>query len=162
VFNAQPANAGAYTVTISNVAGATTSSPATLTVLTPASITAQPVSRTVVSGSNATFTVSATGSAPLTFQWKFNGTNLGGKTTTSLPISHARPEDAGQYVVAVDNPYGSDHSDPAILTVLSARPIISSFAFVSNHFRVVFQAEPNVTYVVEHKTSFGSTTWSAL
>src|SRR5205823_6422413 len=97
VAGAQPANAGAYTVSVTNMAGGITSSAANLNVLIPASITAQPASQTVISGSNATFAVAATGSAPLTYQWKFNGTNLAGKTTASLTVSHARTEDAGQY-----------------------------------------------------------------
>jgi hypothetical protein len=160
--NAQPANAGGYTVAVTNSVGNITSPPATLTILTPASIIAPPTSRSVVSGSNATFTVSATGTAPLTYQWKFNGTNLNGKTTTSLTISHARPEDAGQYIVTVDNTYGSDHSDPAILTVLSSRPVISSSRVVSNHFRLTFQAESGVTYVVEYKTDLNGASWNTL
>jgi hypothetical protein len=162
IASAQPGNAGNYTVGVTNSVGAATSPPATLNILTPASIVTPPASRTVISGSNATFTVTATGTAPLNYQWKFNGTNLSGKTTTSLIVSHARPEDAGQYVVTVDNTYGSDHSDPAILTVLSARPVISSSRIVSNHFRLTFQAESNVTYVIEYKVDLSGAGWSTL
>jgi hypothetical protein len=161
VANPQPASAGSYTVTITNSLGAVTSPPATLTLLIPASITTPLTSHTVVTGSNATFTITATGTAPLNYQWFFNGTNLSGKTTTSLTISHAQPADAGQYKVTVDNTYGSDHSE-AILTVLSSRPVITSSSVVSNHFRLTFQAESSVTYVIEYKTDLTGANWNTL
>ena len=48
------------------------------------SITSQPQSRTNTCGVTATFSLAATGDAPLTYQWRFNGANLSGATGTSL------------------------------------------------------------------------------
>src|SRR5439155_5948666 len=61
VTNAQPANAGNYDAVVSNSSGSVTSSVATLTVRVPPSISAQPQSQTVNLGSNATFSVTASG-----------------------------------------------------------------------------------------------------
>src|SRR5205814_4229965 len=75
VFNAQAANSGTYSVVITNSLGSTTSAVATLTVNMIPVITSQPASQTVDPGSSVTFSVTANGSAPLNYQWYFNGTN---------------------------------------------------------------------------------------
>src|SRR5205085_3686693 len=56
---------------------------ATFTTSSAPVITSQPLSQTVNPGANATFTVSATGSTPLYFQWRFNGANITGATGSS-------------------------------------------------------------------------------
>ena len=68
----QAANAGSYTVAVSNLTTSVTSSPATLTVIVPPTITTQPLSRTNAVGTSTTFTVVAAGTAPLSYQWRFN------------------------------------------------------------------------------------------
>src|SRR5205823_8750816 len=76
ISNVQPvADEGSYTVVVTNSAGAITSAVATLTVLVPPSITAQPQSRTNISGTTAVFNVSASGAGPLSYQWQLNGGN---------------------------------------------------------------------------------------
>ena len=52
------------------------------------SITAQPASQTVLAGSTATFSVTAAGTAPLSYQWQFSGTNLAGATGS---LAYAEP-----------------------------------------------------------------------
>ena len=74
--NAQPAQAGSYQARVRNTAGEVFSQAATLTVLQPPGIAQQPASSTNAVGSSRTLLVVATGTAPLTFQWYFNGTNL--------------------------------------------------------------------------------------
>jgi hypothetical protein len=69
--NVQPANAGDYSVAVTNVAGAATSAVATLTVLLPPMISTQPLSVTNVAGASASFSVIANGSLPLSYQWLF-------------------------------------------------------------------------------------------
>src|SRR2546430_13663508 len=80
-------------------------------------ITTQPQSQTAVAGSSATFTVAATGTAPLGLQWKFNGANLSGATNLTLRLDNVQPSQAGTYSVRVSNPYGSAQSSGAQLTV---------------------------------------------
>jgi plastocyanin len=53
-------------------------------------ITTQPANQTVSAGANVTFTVVATGTAPLTFQWRFNGTNITGETGSSLLLRNVQ------------------------------------------------------------------------
>jgi len=113
----QLADAGPYSVIVSNGAGTATSSDAVLTVLAPPAITLQPSSQTITQGLSATFTVAASGSAPLTYQWRFNGANISGATASSYTRANVQPADAGSYTVVVSNSAGSATSASAILTV---------------------------------------------
>jgi polygalacturonase len=89
-----------------------------LVVGSPPAITNQPTGLVVLAGSNATFAVGASGSAPLSYQWWFNLTNSGaGGTNASLTVSNAQPADAGGYRVIVTNAYGAATSSVAVLTV---------------------------------------------
>ncbi len=83
ITSAQPGDAGSYDVVVSNSAGSATSSAATLTVNVPPTITAQPENQTVLAPAAATFSVTATGTAPLSYQWKRNGTDIAGATSAS-------------------------------------------------------------------------------
>ena len=87
------------------------------------SITLQPQSQTNVVGSTAIFRVSATGTAPLSFRWRKNGTNLvndariSGVTTTNLTIANVQTNDAGNYSAFVSNGVTTVTSLTAVLTV---------------------------------------------
>jgi uncharacterized repeat protein (TIGR01451 family) len=116
--NAQTSQAGGYTVVVTNSAGSVTSTVATLTVGTPPLVTQQPSSLTVTQGQNATFSVVSSGSAPLGYQWRFNGSPLGGSTTSSYTVSAATVSNTGGYNVVVNNTYGSVTSSVAQLIVL--------------------------------------------
>ncbi|HUJ44066.1 MAG TPA: immunoglobulin domain-containing protein [Opitutaceae bacterium] len=114
------ADAGTYTVVASNSAGSITSAGATLVVTTAVSapvITMQPVSQTVTAGTSVTFTVAASGSPTPTFQWRKNGTSIGGATNASYTIASVASTDAGTYTVVATNSAGSATSNGAILTV---------------------------------------------
>ncbi len=118
-----------FTVTVTNSVGNVTSSAATLTV-NPApvapSITTQPSSVTITAGQTATFSVTATGTAPLTYQWKKNGTAISGATATSYTTPAETTADNGaQFTVAVSNSTGTVTSNAATLTV-NAAPVAPS------------------------------------
>jgi glucose/arabinose dehydrogenase len=84
----------------------------------PPAITSQPASVTVPVGGTATFTVSASGSAPLSFQWQRNGMNLSNGTSASYTVSNAQLSDNGaQFTAIVTNASGSATSNAATLTV---------------------------------------------
>jgi hypothetical protein len=91
----------------------------TLAVQTAPVITTAPAAQTVAVGSDATFTVAATGTDPLAYQWRRNGSTLTGVTTASYTITNAQTTDAASYDVVVTNAAGSATSAAATLTVLS-------------------------------------------
>jgi uncharacterized lipoprotein YbaY len=127
ISNLQQVNAGSYSVLVSNGLGSTPSDAASLTVnpIVPR-ITTQPASVTVSAGDSAQFVVQATGSAPFTYQWRFNGNDIAGATGSSYRISNAQQVNAGSYSVLVSNGVGSTPSDAASLTVAQAVPRIST------------------------------------
>ncbi|MGZ7074207.1 MAG: immunoglobulin domain-containing protein, partial [Candidatus Angelobacter sp.] len=82
------------------------------------SITTQPVDKTVTSGQTASFTVTATGTAPLSYQWKKNGTAIAGATSSSYTTPPTTSSDSSaQFTVVVSNTAGSVTSNAATLTV---------------------------------------------
>jgi Leucine-rich repeat (LRR) protein len=115
--NVQFSDAGNYFVAITNVAGSLTSSAATLTVWAPPSIATQPQSETNIAGTTAHFTVAASGTAPLAYQWQFNGVSIDGATGSSLSLNNVQPSAAGNYAVAITNVGGALTSAVASLTV---------------------------------------------
>ncbi|MBX3737838.1 MAG: immunoglobulin domain-containing protein [Candidatus Didemnitutus sp.] len=113
-------DAGTYTVVVSNSAGSVTSSGATLTVNAAAiapSITTQPVAQTVNTGASVSFSVTASGTAPLSYQWRKDGANIASATSATYTIGSAATTDAGTYSVVVSNSVGSATSNGAALTV---------------------------------------------
>ncbi len=118
--NAQPANAGSYSVTVTNSLGSVTSNTATLTVNPPnivPTFTTQPVSQTVTVGTAVTFTAAATGTPAPTYQWRKNGVDLVSATNATFRIDSAGTAHAGTYAVVATNFAGSATSNPATLTV---------------------------------------------
>ncbi|MCI0536174.1 MAG: immunoglobulin domain-containing protein [Verrucomicrobiales bacterium] len=141
--NLQPSDAGDYQVVVSNGSGSVTSAIATVTVLVPPVIVSQPESRTVVEGGSTTFTSVSNGSAPLNYQWRFNGASIPGALNPSLTVERVRVIDAGAYTVLVTNPAGSVESAAALLTVIQPVAIV-----VQPHSRSV-RAGETVTFTVE-------------
>jgi hypothetical protein len=98
-----------------------TSSPATLTVqapATPVTITAQPIAASVAVGASASFSVAASGSAPITYQWRRNGTAIAAATSNSYVTPATTLADSGAvFSVVVTNGVGSVTSNDATLTV---------------------------------------------
>jgi hypothetical protein len=70
----------------------------------------------------ATFSMVATGSAPLSYQWRKSGTTISGATSASYTTPATAPADSGStFTVVVSNPFGSVTSSPAPLTVAPSR-----------------------------------------
>ncbi len=80
-------------------------------------ITAQPQNVSAQVNGSATFSVTATGQQPLSYQWRFNTTNIQGATSSSYTINSAQTSDAGNYDVVVSNSSGSVTSATAVLSV---------------------------------------------
>ena len=123
ISSAQSSDATTYSVVVSNSVGSVTSNDATLTVsaaATAPTIATQPVSTTVTTGNSASFSVTANGTGPLSYQWRKAGVNIIGANSASYSISSAQSSDATTYSVVVSNSVGSATSADATLTVLGA------------------------------------------
>jgi hypothetical protein len=83
-------------------------------------ITGQPQSASILPGQTVSFSVTATGSSPLAHQWRFNGTDISGATSSALTLAPALATNAGTYSVWVTNGYGTALSSNAVLGVLVA------------------------------------------
>jgi sugar lactone lactonase YvrE len=111
--------AGVYSVVVSNSLGAVVSSNAVLTVRSvPPTITTQPQSQTVNDGSSVTLQVTAVGSLPLLYQWRFNGADLVSATNAGLAFTAVSTDEAGVYSVVVSNSLGAVVSSNVVLTVI--------------------------------------------
>jgi hypothetical protein len=113
-------NNAQFTVKVTNSLGSVTSSAATLSVVAPAAvaITTQPAGQTAYVGQTATFSVVATGSPALTYQWRKGGTAIAGATGSSYTTPVLAAADNGaSYTVVVTNPVNSVTSAAAALTV---------------------------------------------
>ena len=121
-----------FSVVVTNSAGSATSNNATLTVNAASvapSITSQPANQTVTAGQTASFSVSATGTAPMSYQWKKNGANITGAMSSSYTTPATTTADSGStFSVVVTNSAGTATSNNATLTVSSANvaPSITS------------------------------------
>jgi hypothetical protein len=116
-------------------------------------ITLQPVDSSFDVASNGTFTVAASGTLPLSYQWSFNGTNLPWATNYSLTLTNVQPLNAGQYSVVVSNLSGSVTSYAANLTVVTLPPSISTqpasqttYSSRSASFSVTVSGTPPFSY----------------
>ena len=119
------ADAGNYTVVVSNPFDVITNvTPAKLTIGVPPQITVPPSSPSVTNGGTAVFSLTTTGTAPLSYQWQFNHANpnnytnlnngattwgslITGATLTNLTVTGVTTNDTGYYQVIVKNNYGT-------------------------------------------------------
>jgi hypothetical protein len=133
VTSVQTASTGTYSVVVGNAVGTVTSAPAVLSVNIPVSILTQPSGLTVNAGAPAQLSVTATGSAPITYQWRRAGVAIVGGTSGTLRFSEAQPSDAASYTVVVTNPVGSVTSSAATLAV---NPTVTRtlYKFISGTF----------------------------
>src|SRR3984957_75820 len=119
-------NGSTFSVTVTHSTQSVASSPATLTVNGPPSITSQPANQSVSVGQTATFSVTATGTAPLSYQWQKNQVNIPGATSSSFTTPATTLADSGtSFQVIVTNPVSSLTSNAATLTVNAASPTLS-------------------------------------
>ena len=116
-------NGAVYAVLVSNGGGryAATSSNAVATVnARPVAITAQPAPRAATTGQTTSFSVTATGSQPIAYQWQRNGADIAGATAASYTTPTLTAAETAQFRVLVSNTAGSVTSSAATLTVTLA------------------------------------------
>ena len=144
-----------FAVIVDNSVGYVTSRGARLTVSSAAPlITTQPADRSVAAGKSATFTVVASGTAPLSYQWHRNGVAISGATSASFTTGSLGAGDSGAtFSVTVSNAAGKVTSRAAKLTVNGSAPTItvqptdqSVTSGKSATFSVVAQGTAPLTY----------------
>jgi hypothetical protein len=123
-------NNAKFTVVVSNSAGGATSNAATLTVTSATAapaITAQPASQSVIAGKTASFSVTATGTSPMTYQWSKNGAAISGATSATYTTpAETTTDNNAKFTVAVSNSAGSATSSAAVLTVNASTLLLNS------------------------------------
>jgi alpha-tubulin suppressor-like RCC1 family protein len=125
----QAANAGSYSVAVSNTLGTTISTAAMLTVLPVAPyFTINPLGATLVAGSSRTLTALANGSQPLSYQWQQNGTNLPGASSTSLALTGITIADSGAYRLLASNVVSVSTSAVAQVTVYQNATLLTALS----------------------------------
>jgi hypothetical protein len=86
----------------------------------PPTISDQPQGATILAGQGATFSVTATGTSPLAYQWRLNNVDIPGATSPTLTVASAGAAGNGAYSVQVANGYGAVVSSNAVLDVIVA------------------------------------------
>jgi hypothetical protein len=130
-------DAGTYQALVSNTGGEVRSTIVTLSVDSPPIIVSQPVTKTVVVGASATFSVSTQSAVTVTYQWRKDGVAINGATNATLALSNVQNASAGSYTVVVTNSIGSVTSNAALLTVnpplaITAQPRSQNLTHGSN------------------------------
>ena len=110
------------------------------------SITQHPANLTVAAGQQATFTVAASGSQPLGFQWQRNGSNIAGATSPTLSFTAASADNGAMFRSVVTNCFGTATSNSATLTVSGGAPTATHHG-----------ARAGATYAAGTNVSFGGT-----
>ncbi len=128
----------------------------------PPYLTSQPASVMASTGSNVPFTVAAGGTSALSYQWRFNGTNLVGATSSTYTRLNAQAIHAGNYSVVVTNSSGSVTSAVATLTLTPSIPLqfTTIAALPAGKVGLVLTGDPGFTAQLQVSTNL--TDWSVL
>lgn len=120
-------------------------------------ITSQPRSTNVFAGNPVTFSVSAVGVPTPTYQWRKNGGNISGATSSSYTISNVQASHAGDYTVVVTNSAGSVTSATATLGVYdAATATLGTVTVTGSGIEFDVTGVPTYTYVVQASTNLTS------
>src|SRR5690606_25118651 len=117
-----------------------------------------PLSLTVNQGSNATFSIVASGTSPVFYQWKFVSTNLPGATLSSFTRTNVQPNHAGNYFVIVSNVAGTVTSSNAFLTVNAIPAQFTSVLKSNSTTGLTFSFSPGRTNILQASTNL--TVWT--
>jgi hypothetical protein len=111
-----------------------------VTVRNPPTVTEAPASQVVAPGQSVALSVSATGTAPLSFQWRLNGTNITGATTSTLLLTNLSVTDAGQYTVMITDGFGSTIAVSAKVSVfsISLLPVVVIGGSIGSTYEIQF------------------------
>jgi hypothetical protein len=125
-----------------------------LTVNQPPIIYTQPVSLAVMPGGDVQFSVTAGGTAPLSYQWSFNGTNLADATDGTLRLTNVTTDQAGTYGITVTNLAGIASASATLSVYTNAAAVLTAPPGVSSEgFQFTITGVPGLNYAVEASTN---------
>ncbi|MBI4324173.1 MAG: hypothetical protein HY674_02825, partial [Chloroflexi bacterium] len=126
----------------------------------PPQITVQPKSLYTKAGGSATFSLTAVGTLPLSYQWQFNGANIANATGASMTLNNVLTNWSGQYRAIVTNPVGLVTSDEVTLTVYVHEPaLFSSVSLLPDgSIQMLLTGEPALNYQVQISSNL--TAWT--
>lgn len=145
----QPAHAGKYQVIVSNAFGSVTSGASTVEVgSVPSLVSFNPSSATTKNvGESITFSVTASGSDPLSYQWYKESSPIQGANSASYSIASLALSDSARYSVTVSNPYGNFNASVSLSVqnapAPSPSPSPSPVAAITNYSQIAAIAKPN-------------------
>lgn len=119
VSNATLSSAGSYSCRATDTIATLNCSSFTLTINQIVRITQQPTSQMLNEGGSASLNVSATGTAPISYQWYRNGSAISGATSNTLSFASAIMDNAGDYYCRVSNPGSTANSASATLSIVA-------------------------------------------
>ena len=137
-----------------------TSAPAALVVREVPSITNGPAVQVVNVGSNATFTVANTGTAPMNYQWKSNGVPIPGAITNSYVHYNAQHSDTGIFSATIENGVGSVSASAELIV----RPRFYNVSLSNTDLTLFWNGTPSRAYAIESRSGLETSApaWSAL
>jgi hypothetical protein len=128
---------------------------------TPPSISVQPVGVTTVAGSSPVFSVTASGTATLAYQWRLAAGNISGANASTLTLPNVRASQAGNYTVVITNSSGVITSSVAILTVTNPLPrTLTSPVKSGGNFQFTFVPTVGLTNTVQANGTVNGGAWN--
>jgi hypothetical protein len=132
----------------------------------PPDIIAKSNSQVVPLGTAVTFSVTATGTGPLSYQWSLNGQSVAGGTNSSLALPSVSASQLGDYTVNVANACGTNTAGALTLSVEGPEapiaPLITDMEFLQGNFQLTFASKAGRTYVLEYKNDLSQPSWIEL
>jgi hypothetical protein len=120
-----------------------------------------PQSQTKYVGETVQFSSQAIGNPAPTYQWRFNGSNVGGATSSNLSFTVSTSA-AGTWDVVAANSFGSVTSAPAVLRVLVNETTLGAAVWTNNQFEMTVNRVTNDTYIIQATTNLSATNWVSL
>jgi hypothetical protein len=158
ISNVSVENVGTYSVVVSNSAGTVMSANASLVLLEAPSILVHPLGLTNSSGANVTFSVTAAGSPPLSYQWRFNGNDIVGANGQTYTLNNIQGDQSGSYDVRVSNGAGATTSASATVLIwinATIRPVLlGPSGSTTNRLIRLSQLQPRAKYRVQFTPNF--------